>query len=229
MSLLVPSRVDQEEHLDDHDAPIDEVERSLRDLRRINRYLGGKRIYAKLLRIAGGSGSSVLDIGTGTSDLLISAGRSISLRVGLDFKIQHLLYGRTLDGVTGTSRDPLSRVVGDGFALPFRTGSIEVITSAHFFHHFSPDENVRMLDECLRVASRAVLINDTRRNLIPLLTVRALSALRMVGSITRFDAPASVLRGYTIPEANDIARKTSARKFDVMRLMPFRFGIVLWK
>lgn len=229
MNLLVPSRVDQEEHLDDHDAPAGEMERSLRDLRRINRYLGGKRIYAKLLRTAGGTFSSVLDIGTGTSDLLMSGGRYIRLRVGVDFKIQHLLYGRTLDGITTRSRDPLSRVVGDGFALPFRAGSIEVITSAHFFHHFSPDENVRMLNECLRVASRAVLINDTRRNLIPLMAVRALSAIRVVGSITRFDAPASVLRGYTMAEANDVARKTGARTFDVVRLMPFRFGIVLWK
>ena len=54
MSLFVPRRVDQDEHLDEHDAPRDEMERSLRDLRRINRYLGGGQIYRRLLRYAGG-------------------------------------------------------------------------------------------------------------------------------------------------------------------------------
>ncbi len=228
MSLLVPSRVDQEEHLDERDAPRDAMERSLRDLRRFNLYFGGRRIYRKLLRMAGDETASLLDIGTGTSDLLMSCGDAPRLRVGLDFKIQHLLYGRVLDGITH-SPDPISRVVGDGFALPFSTGSIDVVSSAHVFHHFSPDENVRMLRECLRVAARAVMVNDTRRNIVPLMTVRALSALRLVGSITRFDAPASVLRGYTMAEARDIAGQVGARRFEVMRLMPFRLGIVLWK
>jgi hypothetical protein len=228
VSFLVPSRVDQQEHLDEHDAPRDEMERSLRDLRRFNRYLGGIRIYRKLLRGAASENSSILDIGTGTSDLLMSVDGSSRLRIGLDFKIQHLLYGRRLDGIR-PGADPLRRVLGDGFHLPFRSGSLELVTSAHFFHHFSPEENVVMLRECLRVARRAVLVNDTRRNLIPLLTVRALSILRLVGSITRFDAPASVLRGYTLAEARDIARQAGARRFEVVRLLPFRFGILLWK
>lgn len=223
------ARVDQKEHLDEHDAPRDEMERSLRDLRRFNRYFGGLRIYRKLLRAAGSNLVSVLDIGTGTSDLLMSIHGSARVRIGLDSKIQHLLYGRTLDGISAKANDPISRVLGDGFDLPFRSDSIDIITSAHFFHHFSPDENVRMLKECLRVSARAVLINDTRRNIVPLATVRALSALRLVGSITRFDAPASVLRGYTTAEARDIARQVGARKFEVVRLMPFRLGILLWK
>ena len=227
MSLLVPPRVDQEEHLDEHDAPWDDMERSLRDLRRINRYLGGFRIYRRLVRRAGRGVTSILDIGTGTSDLLMTVPH-VRMRVGLDFKIQHLHYGRMLDDFTGPD-DPVRRISGDAFQLPFRSDSVDLVTSAHFFHHFSPEENVVMMRECLRVAKRAVMINDTRRNYVPLATVKVLSALRLFGSITRFDAPASVERGYTVAEARAIALESGARRVEVMRLMPFRFGILLWK
>ena len=215
--MLVPSRLDQPELLDDHDAPLADVERSLRDLRRFNRYCGGIGAYRRLLKRFGQTGS-VLDLGTGTSDLLQSLWGGF--RVGLDFKIEHLLYAP--DG-------KVRRVAADARHLPFRDGAFEVITSSHFFHHFNPEENAALLSESLRVARRGVAVTDTRRHIAPFLFVRLLAALRLVGRITRFDAPASILRGYTASEARQVAARSGATRFDVVKLFPFRFGIVLWK
>ena len=72
-------------------------------------------------------------------------------------------------------------------------------------------------------------VNDTRRHLVPLMLVVALSMLRLVGRITRFDAPASVRRGYTIEEAERVARRVTAGRRATIRLFPFRFGLLLWK
>jgi len=210
-------RLDTPELLDEHDAPPADVARSLRDLRRINRWLGGIAIYKRLLRQLGGA-KSVLDVGTGTSDLLESLGGGF--RVGLDFKIEHLLNG---------NGDGIRRVVGDALHLPFRDGAVDAVTSSHFFHHFTPEENARILAESLRVSRVGVAVNDTQRHRIPLLVVQALAVLRLVGRITRFDAPASVRRGYTPPEAREIAAKVAARRAEVVNLFPYRFGILLWK
>lgn len=210
-------RVETHELLDEHDAPAEDMERSLRDLRRINEYCGGMRIYRRLLRHF--EPRSILDVGTGTSDNL-EAIEHVPLRIGLDFKIDHLLYLR--DG----SR--VRRVVGDAKQLPFRDGAVDVVTSAHFFHHFSPDENVEILRESLRVAKDGVAVNDTRRHFAPLLFVLLLGWLRLVGRITRFDAPASVRQGYTVDEARAIAERVKA-KFRVVRMWPYRIGILLWK
>jgi ubiquinone/menaquinone biosynthesis C-methylase UbiE len=209
-------RIESHELLDEHDAPRADVERSLRDLRRINRYLGGVAIYRRLLdrfdpRV-------ILDIGTGTSDNLDAV--EVPLRIGLDFKIDHLLYLRAGSRVR--------RVVGDATRLPFRDGSVDVVTSAHFLHHFSPDENVSILGEALRVARQGVAVNDTRRHWIPLWFVRLLGALRVFGRITRYDAPASVRQAYTADEAWQIVRRLAAR-YEVVRMWPFRLGILLWK
>ena len=210
-------RLDTPELLDEHDAPPEDVARSLRDLRRFNRYCGGIGVYRRLLRRLGG-GRAVLDIGTGTSDLLDSLGDGF--RVGLDFKIEHLLAG---------SGDGVRRVAGDALRLPFRDDAVDVVTSSHFFHHFSPDENAAILRESLRVARHGVAVNDTLRHWAPFLFVKMLAIFRLVGRITRFDAPASIRRGYTVPEARAITANVPAARKQVVNAFPYRYGILLWK
>jgi ubiquinone/menaquinone biosynthesis C-methylase UbiE len=216
--MFTPSRIATEELLDEHDAPREDMERSLRDLRRFNRYGGGIAIYRRLVRRF--APRSILDLGTGTSDLLESM-PGVPLRVGLDFKIDHLLYKRRGSRVL--------RVVGDAKRLPFRDGAVDVVTSAHFFHHFSPAQNEGILGESLRVSRRGVCVNDTRRHYAPLLFTILLGVFRLVGRITRYDAPASVRQGYTMREARAIAENVPAARRDVVHAWPFRFGILLWK
>lgn len=215
--MLTPKRIAVHELLDEHDAPREEMERSLRDLRWINNYAGGIRIYRSLVRKF--RPQSIVDLGTGTSDLLESVPQ-VRLRVGLDFKIEHLLYMN--DGAA------VHKVVGNAMQLPFRDAAVDLVTSAHFFHHFSPDENDVILRESLRIAKKGVAVNDTRRHYAPLLFVLLLGALRFFGEITRHDAPASVRQGYTLAEAREIARRIGGR-WDVVRKWPYRMAILLWK
>ena len=222
--LPVPKRIETEELLDEHDAPYGDMVRSLEDLRRINRYAGGFRVYRRLLRRVlrpGGDTPSILDVGTGTSDLFAALKRPLR-SIGLDFKIDHLLEGRK-------HNPSVRRLAGNAFELPLRDSSVDVVTSSHFFHHFSPDDNVKILTEALRVCRTAVVVNDTRRHYAPLLFVQLLGALNLVGRITRFDAPASVRQGYTVREAEQIASRVPASQREVVRVLPFRVGIILWK
>ena len=223
--LFTPRRIDVPELLDEHDAPRADMERSLRDLRRFNRYFGGTGVYRRLLRRMAPDRSErlvIIDLGAGTADLLDSLRdyRDL-LAVGMDVNIGHLLYLR--DGSRA------QRVVGDATRLPFRDGGADVVTSAHFFHHFAPEENATILGEALRVARRGAIVNDTRRHYVPLAVVKAMAALRVVGRITRNDAPASIRRGYTIAEAREIGARVRARRLEAVRAWPFRFGLLLWR
>jgi ubiquinone/menaquinone biosynthesis C-methylase UbiE len=210
-------RVPSDEILDGQSVPRLDMERSLRDLRRINRWLGGIRIYRLLVRRF--HPVSVLDLGTGTADLLESV--DASMRVGLDFRIEHLSYLR--------SHRHVYRVVGDAARLPFRNAAFDLVTSAHFFHHFSPDENVVILSESMRVARRGVAVNDTRRSVVPFLFVKLVGWLRLVGAVTRADAPASVRQAYTAREALAIGRRVAASRAEAFRIWPFRLALLLWK
>ena len=193
------------------------MERSLRDLRRINRYLGGVTTYRRLLKRFRGV-RSVVDLGAGTADLLESI-RGDVLRVALDFKIDHLLYMR--------DHSRARRVVADAKFLPFRNGSVDLVTSSHFFHHFTPDENATILREAVRIARNGVAITDTRRHYAPLLFIQLLAALRLVGRITRLDGPGSVRRGYTVGEAQNVVDGVTSGR--VVKFFPFRFAIIIQK
>jgi len=195
------------------------MERSLRDLRRFNTVYGGRGVFRRLLRRMAPHGPlSILDVAAGTADNLESLS---GFRVAVDFKIDHMLYMR--------EGSQVRRVVGNALRLPFRSNAFEVVTSAHFFHHLTPEQNFAMMQETLRVTRRGVIINDTRRHYVPLLFVRLLGLLRLVGRITRNDAPASVLRGYTTDEVRAFAVNVPATRTEVVRAWPFRFGLLLWK
>src|ERR1700682_6315653 len=228
-------RIDEPELLDEDDAPRGDVERSLRDLRRFNRWLGGARAYRKLLaRVVPGRGTPlrVVDLGAGTADCLESLGDYANLTaIAIDFNIVHLRYGAIAGNgsVPRLTKPRVHRVVADATRLPLRDNAVDVVTSAHFFHHFTPDQNAAILGDGLRAARRAVVVNDTRRHRLPLLFTQLLGVLRLVGRITRFDAPGSVRRGYTDAEAREIAARTKAAKVETTRVWPYRFGLFLWK
>jgi len=208
-------RIESHELLDEENVPRADMERSLRDLRRINEYCGGVNVYRWLVRKF--APRSIVDIGTGTSDLLESVAH-VPLRIGVDFKIEHLTYMR--DG----SR--VHRVVADARKLPFRSDAVDLVTSSHFFHHFSPEENAVILSESARVA-RNVAVTDTQRHVLPFLFVHLLGVLRVVGSITRLDAPASVRQGYTVGEARLVATRLRAAQAKVVRKWPFRWAMLI--
>ena len=218
MSLLTPARVESEEILDEENVPRADMERSLRDLRRINRYLGGIGMYRVMTREF--APRSIVDLGAGTCDQL-EAMEGVPLRIGVDRNIAHLAYLRNGSRV--------HRVAADAFRLPFRDGAVDLVTSSHFFHHFSPEENARVLGESLRVARAGVGVSDTRRHLLPLLFIRMLGALRIVGRITALDGPASVRQGYTVPEAQAVAASAQSRRWRIVRRWPFRWAMLLWK
>jgi SAM-dependent methyltransferase len=144
---LVPEMLDH--------APSDVARASLRDLARINRYLGG---YYVLRQLFGGiakpeEGFSVLDIGAASGDM----GAAIRRRypraqvTSLDYKRDHL----------ADASDP--KVVGDAFLLPFRPASFDFVFSSLFLHHFTNDQVVELFRGFRCLARRAVLAIDLDR------------------------------------------------------------------
>lgn len=138
----------------DH-APPDVARASLRDLARINRYLGG---YYVLGRLFGGvvkpdDSFTVLDIGAASGDMGAAIRRRYprALVTSLDYKGEHLAQ----------AADP--RVVADAFHLPFRPASFDFVFSSLFLHHFANDQVVELFRSFRGLARRAVLAIDLDR------------------------------------------------------------------
>jgi len=151
-SLLSERRIVPE--MLDH-APPEVARASLRDLARVNRYLGGylvlRKMFARVVRP--GESFSVLDIGAASGDMGAAIQRSFpGARVtSLDYKSDHLAQ----------AADP--RVAGDAFHLPFRPASFDFVFSSLFLHHFTNEQVVELFTSFRSIARRAVLAIDLDR------------------------------------------------------------------
>jgi len=227
MAFLVPPRRPSRERLDDPGLSAAEMRLSLADLRMVNRRWGASRAIERHLRSRVASWPdarvAVLDVGAGSGDVSLRLRRSLSragLRatvVALDRQWRHLAAGRSLGGGT-----PPLPVAADAFALPFPDGAFDFAVSTLFLHHFSPEENRRLLAEFRRVSRRGFAALDLRRHRIPELFVSLAGRVLFRTRISVEDGAASVRQAYTPEEVLEVARAVDAHA-RAERVFPFRF------
>ena len=112
--------------------------------------------------------------------------------------------------------------------LPFCDNAFDVVSCSLFAHHFEPDTLPLLVTEALRVARRAVLINDLIRSRLHLGLVY-LGLPLFAGRITWHDAPASVRRAYTPGEMRSMLAGLPAKRLEITRHYLYRMGVLLWK
>ncbi|MBK9087708.1 MAG: methyltransferase domain-containing protein [Holophagales bacterium] len=205
MSLLVPPRVPSDEILDGIVTPV-QAEESLADIEWIHRALGGRAIVKRhlvpLLLAVPSPRPVLLDLGAGTGHVGRSLTGELSRRgrklVTIDLDRQ-LLHARL--SATGRS------VAADALRLPLADGSVDVVSSTLFLHHFDAASIAALLRESARVARVAVVALDLTRHRIPLAINALLSRFAYRSPITGLDGRASVLQAWTIPELRAIAAR----------------------
>jgi ubiquinone/menaquinone biosynthesis C-methylase UbiE len=203
------------------DGPLDDIEEvagNLRDLRRVNRALGGVRLSRVAIERLAASGEplSVLDVGTGGADIPIAllAGAAKTgrpLRVtAIDSRPEVLEAARrawpSIDRVAG-----LELAVGDGRSLPYLDGAFDVAHSSMVVHHLEPDDAVVLLREMARVARGGVVLNDLVRGRHYWAGAWVLSHVATRNTLTRNDAPLSVARAYGRSELRGLLEEAGLR------------------
>jgi hypothetical protein len=226
LSLLVPRRRPSREILDDPDIPSEEMSRSLEDLSLVHRWWGSagalERFLVGEIRRLAIARPVVVDVGAGSGDVTRRLARALA-RAGhpatvlaCDLQWRHLAAGRRM------AADSYPSVSSDAFTLPFAEKSVDWIVSTLFFHHFSPEENARLLASFARAARHGFALLDLRRHLLPLAFISVAGRLLFKTRVSLSDGVASVRQAYTPEEAGSIARSavSGAR---VQPVFPFRF------
>ncbi len=213
-----------QELLDSDTGSAAQIQQSLADLRRINRWFGGSRVMRKLVTAARTSDAKTvtyLDVAGASGDIAASLARN---RSHDDFTFLPTVLDRSL----AHRPRALPFVCGDALHLPFKNGCFDFVGCSLFAHHLEPREIVQFVNEGLRVSRVGVLINDLRRSVISLALVYAGFPL-FRSPITRHDAPASVRRSYTLAEMSAILKNTQAVRWEARRFYLFRMGLIVWK
>lgn len=219
-ATLAPMRrvVDVEELLDGPLDDADVLRGNLRDLERVNRWLGGVRLSAHGIESLAGDRENltVLDVGTGGADIpLAFVGRARSrarrwIVTGIDSRPE-ILAAAVARRPRLTATPDLELHLGDGRALPYPDASFDVVHTSLVTHHLSPDAVVTLLVEMRRVARLGVVVNDLVRSPIGWIGAWLLVHLLTRNAYTRHDAPLSVRRAYTRRELTALAASAGLR------------------
>ena len=229
----MPTRVDGEEWLDEGRGTSEAIDRSLADLGRINRWLGGRRGLASYLypriRRCQTDRVRVLDLGAGGCTIPKAIARwarhaAISLQIyALDLHHAHLRWAqRRLQ-----TWPEIVFIQGDVRALPLAEGSVDFVISSLFLHHFTAPELIQVLPQWARLARRSLIMTDLVRHPAPYWFMKATSPLFARSTITRHDAAVSIRRAYRAQELQSIAAEAGLAQARVHTCFPYRMILVI--
>ena len=198
------------------DGPLDDpaaLVGNLRDLRRINRWLGGVALSSAAIDslAAHRAELSLLDIGTGGADIPLALlerarrrGRRLTV-VAVDDRPEVLAAAVRADPVVATV-DGLRLELGDGLALPYPDRSFDVAHSSLVLHHLGPEAAIAFLREMSRIARLGIVVNDLDRSRLGWIGAWLLGHVLTTNRYTRNDAPLSVRRAHRPAEVVDLMR-----------------------
>ena len=148
------------------DGPLDEqiLDGNLRDLARVNRWLGGSGLSRAAVAplLAGLAAPSLLDIGTGAADIPAALARSVP-KHGPQLAISATDVRPEIVAAATTSVAASKVTVRLGRLEDERDGGFDVVHASLVLHHLEPAAAVSLLREMRRVARVGVVINDLQR------------------------------------------------------------------
>jgi ubiquinone/menaquinone biosynthesis C-methylase UbiE len=225
-------RVDASEILDSDACSPADVEISMRDLGRVNRWFGGvattQRMVERVAQACGTRRLSLLEVAAGSGEVpeIVQqrlARRGITLDVTLlDRARSHLPTGNHI------SQD--RSVVGDALGMPFGDGAFDLVSCSLFVHHLGTQSLARFVREGLRVSRRAVLINDLVRHPLHLALVYVSRPI-MRSRVAWRDGVTSVRRAYVPDEIRSMIASAlpPGARVEISRNYLFRMGVIVWK
>ena len=206
--------------LDDPDA----LDGNLRDLRRVNRRLGGVALSAAAIEALAPDATrlSLVDVGTGGADIPATLldrarrqGRGLTI-TALDSR-EEIVAAALRVAPELANTHGLILGTGDGRRLDFPDRSFDLAHCSLVLHHLEPEAAIELLREMGRVARLGVVINDLDRTRLDLVGAVLLARLATRNRYTRHDGPLSVRRAYRVPEVAKLLRTAGLRPVRVFR------------
>ena len=206
------------------DGPLDErlLDGNLRDLARVNRWLGGAELSERAIAPLAMNNFvlSILDVGTGGADIPLSLARDGREITGTDIRPE-IVAAATRSASRGRV------VVREGELSDEADDSFDVVHASLVIHHLDPAAAVSFLTDMGRVARQAVVINDLDRGWRWWAGAWLLTRIATRNAYTRHDAPLSVRRAYTEIELVKMAHQAGLRPVARYGTRPaFRYALV---
>lgn len=226
-------RSDRLELMDETDLDPIELAVNFRDIRRVNRLLGGttttlRHLPELLTGLPADQIITVLDLATGSADIPIALA-DWAARHGRRFEIT---ASDVSDDILAIAREHLSShpdivlAKYDARDVPLPDGSVDIVLCSLSLHHFDLQDAVRVLREMHRLARIGFILNDLRRSRLGYVAAWIAARATTRNRLSRHDAPLSVRRAYTPRELKELLHMAGIRNARVTNHLWFRMAAV---
>lgn len=225
-------RSDGIEIMDDLNSSGEVIHQTLQELDTINKLLGGNSVTLQGVRkLLHGKSSAVhvADLGCGSGEmlrLLAQQFRKSNLQstfIGFDANENIVQYAQ--QHVSGFPE--ISIAADNILSADFRTKKFDVIVATLFLHHFTSAQLIDIFKTFNHQARVGVVINDLHRHWLAYYAIKFLTALFSKSPMVKFDAPLSVLRGFTKNELVNILEQAGMEHYSLRWKWAFRWQVII--
>lgn len=218
------------ELMDDFSLRGEQLEKTLEDLDRVNKWLGGNRITIDgiknlLDRKSYEEPVRILDVGCGNGSLLkevaaYGARKGIQMRLlGIDANPSAIEIARKKN----SRFENISFAAMDVFSDEFEQQETDLLLCTLTLHHFSDKQIIKLLEKFCRMTSIGIVVNDLQRSRKAYYLFQLFCAAFVHNEIARRDGLVSIRRSFRKEELLSYGRKSNVPKQEVSWKWAFRY------
>jgi hypothetical protein len=236
MSIDTSKRTSAVEIMDDFDLQGEELDKTLRDLDNINKWLGGNKITLEGVKniVENQPKTSeihIADLGCGNGAVLREIARwgrknNYKLKLtGIDANTHAIAIGEKMTA----GFQEIEFLALNIFSGDFKNFHCDIILCTLTLHHFKNHEVLALLNLFNQQSRLGVVINDLHRSKLAYRLFQAFSAVFINNEIARKDGLISILRGFKKEELQDFAGKIPKTNHQITWKWAFRYRWIILK
>ena len=234
---MFQKRSDEKEFLDDFQCEGDDLKQNLRELKFINKWLGGNDVTFSGLEQAlknnplDSSTIKIADLGCGGGDILALIAKwgrrkkvALSL-TGIDANEFIINYAKQ-----NTAAYPeIQYEKANVFSEEFSRMKFDIVNCTLFCHHLDDESLVKLFAQLKNQINIAIVINDLHRYWFAYYSINWLTKIFSRSYMVKNDAKLSVLRGFSRKELETVIRKSGFLNFSIRWKWAFRWEVLMYR
>ena len=103
----------------------------------------------------------------------------------------------------------------------------DVVLATLFLHHFSDRQLIEIFKSLKKQARIGIVVNDLHRHPLAYYSIKLLTVFFSKSSMVKYDAPLSVLRGFSKKELKAILELAGIKHYSITWKWAFRWQIII--
>ncbi|MGB7786156.1 MAG: methyltransferase domain-containing protein [Salinimicrobium sp.] len=226
----------EEEVMDDFDLQGVELKKTLQDLDKVNKWLGGNKITLEGVEKVIGTACfqpplKIVDVGCGNGSVLKEVAQ-LGRKKGIKMQLRGIdANPHAIEIARENCRDfpEITFEAQDVFSRAFEEEKTDIVLCTLTLHHFGDDEIKKLLRTFVEKCQMGIVINDLKRSRLAYKLFQLFCAAFINNDIAREDGLVSIKRSFRRKDLLSYGKGLNVRKQEIREKWAFRYQWILLK